>query len=104
MADSRPKRCTVVFARPERQFEWQVELDGEATVADALESARLQAGTLEVAWDTCDVGIFGVPCPRSAVPREGDRIEIYRPLECDPKQARRDRVRRARSRGGRSGL
>ena len=102
MGERRPKRCSVVFATPQRQFEWRVELEADADVASALEQARVQAGDTEVPWDSCDVGIFGEPCARNAVPRDGDRIEIYRPLVCDPKQARRERARRARS-GGRSG-
>jgi putative ubiquitin-RnfH superfamily antitoxin RatB of RatAB toxin-antitoxin module len=97
MAEPARKRCTVVFATPERQFEWGIELEPDATIATALERARMQAGTLEIPWETCDVGIFGEPCDRGAVPREGDRIEIYRPLGCDPREARRDRVRRARA-------
>jgi uncharacterized protein len=104
MAESIRKRCTVVFALPEQQFEWPVELDAQASVADALEAARLQAGAIEIAWESSDVGIFGTPCARSEVPRDGDRIEIYRPLTCDPKEARRERARRARSRRGSSGL
>src|SRR3954469_1075133 len=90
------KRCTVSFARPEGQWAWQVELDEHATVAAALAAARLQGGALEVPWDA-DVGIFGEPCDRAAVPREGDRIEIYRPLRSDPKESRRERARAAKA-------
>lgn len=97
MAEAPRKHCTVAFATPERQFEWRIELPVEATVADALAAARRQAGSVEVPWEEADVGIFGVPCPRTAVPRDGDRVEIYRPLACDPKQARRERVRRERT-------
>lgn len=95
---SRPrKRCTVAYATPRRQELWNVELDAAATVADALALARAAAGTVDVPWDTAPVGIFGEPCERTAVPRDGDRIEIYRPLSADPKESRRDRVRRARA-------
>jgi hypothetical protein len=91
MNASSTKRCTVVFALPDRQWLWPLELPGEATVADALRVAREQSGCQEVPWDA-DVGIFGEPCGRSAVPRDGDRIEIYRPLRSDPKVSRRARA------------
>lgn len=86
------KRCTVVFALPERQWTWIVELDDAATVREALARARAQAGELQVPWDA-PVGIFGAPCDRDAVPRDGDRVEIYRPLKADPKASRRARAR-----------
>ena len=47
--------------------------------------------TVAVPWDA-DVGIFGELCERDAVPRDGDRIEIYRPLKSDPKVSRRARA------------
>ena len=102
MAEAARKRCTVVFATPERQYQWSVELDADESVGSAIERARGEAGAVTVPWETCDLGIFGETCERSTVPCDGDRIELYRPLACDPKQARRDRVRRARA-GGRSG-
>ena len=86
------KRCTVAFAIPERQWLWVVTLPDSATVADALDQARLQAAGAEVPWDA-EVGIFGELCDRAAVPRDGDRIEIYRPLKSDPKESRRARAR-----------
>jgi len=86
------KRCTVAYATPERQWLWAVTLADGATVADALEQARAQAAGLEVPWNA-DVGVFGELCDRAAVPREGDRIEIYRPLKADPKVSRRERAK-----------
>jgi putative ubiquitin-RnfH superfamily antitoxin RatB of RatAB toxin-antitoxin module len=86
------KTCTVAFATPERQWLWTVMLPDEATVAAALELARAQAPAIDVPWNA-DVGIFGELCDRAAVPRDGDRIEIYRPLKADPKESRRERAK-----------
>lgn len=99
---SERKRCTVVYATPARQYLWQLELPAAASVQDALAAARAQAGTLseasaEIPWETAEVGIFGEPCGRDVVPRDADRIEIYRPLSKDPKESRRQRVQRARA-------
>ena len=86
------KRCTVAYATPERQWLWVVTLPDSATVADALEQARAQVTGLGVPWNA-DVGIFGELCDRAAVPRDSDRIEIYRPLKADPKVSRRARAK-----------
>lgn len=86
------KECTVTFALPARQWAWRVRLPEEATIADALRAAREQSRDVEVPWETADVGIFGVLCDRAALPRDGDRIEIYRPLTSDPKESRRARA------------
>ena len=87
------KRCTVVFALPDAQWTWQVDLPDQASVAEALAQARAQsaADAAPVPWDA-DVGIFGEPCGRDVLPRDGDRIEIYRPLKSDPKVSRRARA------------
>jgi putative ubiquitin-RnfH superfamily antitoxin RatB of RatAB toxin-antitoxin module len=89
------KRVIVVFALPARQWSWPLELPNAATVGDALEQARVAAGDVAVPWDG-QVGIFGALCDRSAVPRDGDRVEIYRALKADPKVSRRERVKAVR--------
>ncbi len=90
------KHCTVVFATPGYQRMWRVALPDAGTVADALDLARRaaeqSASAADVSW-LADVGIFGEICDRGAVPRDGDRIEIYRPLRSDPKESRRERAR-----------
>jgi putative ubiquitin-RnfH superfamily antitoxin RatB of RatAB toxin-antitoxin module len=107
MRDSGTKRCVVAYATREHQYLWTVDLPTEATVGDALKAARALAadtrttrGTREelneVPWETGPVGIFGTVCNRHAVPADGDRIEIYRPLQSDPRERRRQRVRRER--------
>jgi len=89
------KKCTVAYATPRRQWQWRVELPDAATVEDALEAARAAAGSLEIPWNA-PTGIFGALCDRKAVPRDGDRIELYRPLTADPKESRRARVKAAK--------
>ncbi|HEU4626505.1 MAG TPA: RnfH family protein [Steroidobacteraceae bacterium] len=90
------KRCVVAYATRDEQFLWDVELPPAATVADALAAARALARRDDVPWDSADLGIFGRPCSRSDVLRDGDRIEIYRPLRSDPRERRRERVREER--------
>ena len=97
------KRCTVAYALPGRQWLWQVDAPDSATVGELISRARDMAGAMDVPWDG-PVGVFGALCERSVVPRDGDRIEIYRPLNADPKESRRARAKAgkaARDRAGR---
>jgi putative ubiquitin-RnfH superfamily antitoxin RatB of RatAB toxin-antitoxin module len=90
------KNCVVAYALRDEQFLWKVELPADATVADALNAARMSAQRDDVPWDSADVGIFGAACRLTDVPLDGDRIEIYRPLAADPRERRRARVRSER--------
>ena len=97
------KRCVVAFATRDEQWLWNVELPEQATVSDALVQARTVANRDDVPWDSAPLGIFGQPCNRADIPKDGDRIEIHRPLAADPRERRRQRVqsqRRASRRGG----
>jgi hypothetical protein len=80
----------VVFASSDEQVVHKVSLPGGATIADAL-SASGFAGKLTAAG----VGIWGRPAEPEASLRDGDRVELYRPLTVDPKDARRSRAKRA---------
>jgi len=43
-------------------------------------------------FEDAPLGIFGKAVKDSHILREGDRVEIYRPLQADPKEARRKRA------------
>jgi putative ubiquitin-RnfH superfamily antitoxin RatB of RatAB toxin-antitoxin module len=62
-----------------------------STLHDALRASDIDVPGLDLA--TCPVGIFGKKKTPDTVLREGDRVEIYRPLVADPKDARRRRVK-----------
>jgi len=91
------KHCTVAFALPGRQFLWRVDLAVQSSVGELLEQAHRQAAVRgeadQVPWETESIGIFGEPCRREDIPRDGDRVEIYRALINDPRASRRARVR-----------
>ena len=71
--------------------EVSLHLEPGATVADALRASGLQARYPDVALDALPVGIWGSFCERSDALRDHDRVEVYRPLLVDPKEARRRR-------------
>jgi uncharacterized protein len=104
----RVKRCVVAYATRERQYLWEVALAAEATIADALVVARRAAeresAHLDAAlWESAPLGVFGQPRRREARFEDGDRIELYRPLRCDPRTRRREHVQRQRRAAPKSG-
>ena len=88
-------RVTVAVGLRERQEVLELDLPATATVADALAAAKLEARFPEIDFATVRVGIWSRPCARDAHLREGDRVEIYRPLKADPKEMRRMRLGKA---------
>lgn len=95
-AESRPMmRIEVVYSRAARMVEsWMLELKEGATVATALQASADQVlGSSEPGVRL--VGIWGRICSTDTLLRDGDRVEIYRPLLIDPKEARRLRGLRA---------
>lgn len=89
----------VAYALPERQWRVPLRLPPGATVRDAIELSGLRAAIAGLVVDDAHVGIFGRPVTLATALRPGDRVELYRPLRCDPKDVRRQRA--ARSRGAR---
>ena len=86
-------RVEVVYcAAPHAADRRELELPEGATLADALRAS----GVLErhgLAPDAVDTGIWGRVQPPHTPLRERDRVEVYRPLTVDPKEARRLRYR-----------
>ena len=73
--------------------EVSLQLEPGATVADALRLSGLAARHLGLAIEALPVGIWGAICQRDDRLRDRDRVELYRPLRVDPKEARRQRQR-----------
>ena len=79
-------RVEVIAAFPHRHACVALELGPGATARDALAAAG---------WaDARHFGIFGRLVAPDARLADGDRLEIYRPLSADPKEARRRRASR----------
>ena len=76
-------RVTVIRAWPGVFEEMAVDLPPGATVADALAASG---------WRAEAVAVFGIRATPDSLLQDGDRIELLRPLEADPKQARRTRA------------
>lgn len=93
---------TVVYASADALHVLNVELESGATIGQAINASGLLSLEPELRRGTLDVGVWNRVARLDAVVREGDRIEVYRPLTVDPKEARRIRAdvrRRRRDKG-----
>ena len=96
-------RVTVAVALPGRQEVVPLELAQGATVGDALLAAGLAARFPGEDLAALDVGVWGMRVARDTELREGDRVELYRALQADPKELRRRRAKPRTSTRSRSG-
>ncbi|HUF79593.1 MAG TPA: RnfH family protein [Burkholderiales bacterium] len=96
MSHGRERRLCVeiVYALPERQALVALEMEEGATVAQAIERSGILLKFPEIALAHGRVGVFGKKVELDALLRDGDRVEIYRPLVADPKEVRRRRAKR----------
>ena len=85
----------VAYALPQRQWRVPLRLPAGSSVAEAIERSGLRAAIDGLQVD--EVGIFGRPATLATRLHDGDRVEIYRPLQCDPKEVRRQRAARGRA-------
>ena len=86
----------VVYALPDRQSVVAVQVAKGATLRAAIEASGLLQDFPEIDLDSNAVGIFGHTRRLDEPVRAGDRVEIYRALLADPKDARRSRANASR--------
>lgn len=91
-------RVEVVYALPGALDAVCVLLDEGATVRQAIEASGVLSRHPEIEIRNQALGIYGRRVRPEAALAEGDRVEIYRRLSADPKQARRARAVRRRRR------
>ena len=86
----------VAFSPAARQVRSvQLVLPVGSTVGDALRASGW-ATAYGLSLESMSCGVWGKVQPLDKVLRDGDRVEIYRPLTVDPKEARRLRYKKQR--------
>lgn len=89
-------RVEVVYALRDRQVLLTLEVEEGTTARQAVERSGVLQRFPEIDLARAGLGIFGrVVAPDTRL-RDGDRVEIYRSLIADPKDARRTRAARRR--------
>ncbi|MEX2476428.1 RnfH family protein [Marinobacter sp.] len=86
----------VAFARPQKQEIISLQVPEGTTALEAVKRSGIVDVFPEIDPERNDMGIFGkiIKSPADHELRAGDRVEIYRPLLIDPKQARLNRAKK----------
>ena len=82
----------VVYGLPGKQVLKKMNVQNGCTAREAVCQIGLDEIFSELDLQTAPLGIFGKSVKDETLLRDKDRIEIYRPLLIDPKEARRKRV------------
>jgi len=94
----------VVYALQEQQELIEIRVPVGTSVADAIQRSGIADRFPGEQLDDCPTGIWGRPVGRGEPVRNGDRVELYRPLQKDPRVARRELAARGRAMGGKAVL
>ncbi len=94
LQDAKNEKITieVIYALPNKQEIISVTVDILCTVEQAISQSKILETYPELDLDSMPVGIFSQRCKLTDSLHDFDRIEIYRPLIIDPKQARKNRA------------
>lgn len=92
----------VAYALPQKQKIFKLQVEQGTTMLEAVKLSGVTGEFPGLNLEEAKYGIFGkaVRTPDTEVLREGDRVEIYRPLIIDPKQARANRAAKAAAKEG----
>lgn len=87
----------VAYARPDRQEILSLTVPPGTKAIDAVFRSGILEVFPEIEPGRNRLGVFGKLVKDDTPLREGDRVEIYRPLKADPKEVRRQRAREGRT-------
>lgn len=102
MSDIEMIAVEVAYALLDKQKILQLLVEPGTTAFQAAERSGITDVFPQIDLESADMGVFGqslgtrgLKPPKQYVLQEGDRVEIYRPLVADPKEARRRRAEKA---------
>jgi len=84
----------VAYATLAKQLWLNIEVPEGATVREAIEKSGILKEFTDIDLDEQKVGIFGKVINLDDPIKDGDRVEIYRPITADPKLVKRKRAER----------
>lgn len=82
----------VAYARPDEQRIFSLQVPTDTTVQTVIEQSGVLQHYPEIDLNQHKVGVFGKVTKLDAGLHPGDRVEIYRQLIADPKEARKKRA------------
>lgn len=96
MAEGELIDVEVAYAEPDCQVIVPLRIPKASSASEAVRQSGLLERFPAIDLRNNPIGIFGIPVSPCAPLVQGDRVEIYRPLQVDPKEARRLRAARTR--------
>lgn len=98
MSDHDTITVEVAYALPHRQALLSLQLPLGSTAMEAARRSGIAGQFDDLDLENATLGIFGQIVAHGQLLRDGDRVEIYRPLTADPKEVRKARAARVRER------
>jgi len=89
-------RIQVVCAEAGRQTVLALEVEAGCTAGEALLRSGILPMHPDVDPSVCGIGIFGREVMRDQLLQDGDRVEVLRPLQEDPRERRRRLAKQGR--------
>ena len=89
----------VAYALPHEQKIVTLQVQDDCSAYEAVVQSRIVELYPQIDIDNDPMGIFGkaIRHPKDVILKEGQRVEIYRPLIADPKEARAKRAAKAKA-------
>ena len=82
-------RISVTYAEPRKQRWLELDVPDETSAAEAINLSGILQQFPEISLEENKIGIFGKVVKPEQPLREGDRVEIYRPITADPETVER---------------
>lgn len=98
MSEQTTIHVEVSYALAERQAILALDVPEGTTALEAAQQSGITDKFEGIDLDNAKLGIFAKVVSPKQVLRDGDRVEIYRPLIADPKEVRKARAARAKER------
>jgi len=89
----------VCYALPEKQSLMCITVESNTSVEQAIVQSGILNTYPDIDLSVNKVGVWNRTCKIDTILKEGDRIEIYRPLIADPKEVRKLRAQKAKEEG-----
>lgn len=93
MATNKIITVEIAYAKAEQECLITLHLEANSTLETAIQHSGILTLFPEIDLHKQKVGVFGKPRKLTDKLENGDRVEIYRPLTIDPKEARRSKAK-----------
>lgn len=92
MDQTKTYQISIVYGYADKQTMLSLNVDAGTSAEEAIIKSGIQTLWPEIDLAHIKIGIFGKKVTLNTPVKDGDRIELYRPLTIDPKQARKLRA------------